>query len=202
MPSLADSYLVDSALSRSSMPTSYANQQPAGFKNRVEKVAIVGAGGQSGKFITDALIKAGKHQVTAITRADADSANAMPEGLHSVQHVDYSDHASMVTALKGQDVLVVTLSVTAPSDTQIKLIDAAVEAGVKWIIPNEWGYDIAQVAMMKDTMLYDRLVDVRKHIEKTGGNKTRWIGLSCGFWYEFSLSGTEARYGFDFDRKT
>lgn len=31
---------------------------------------------------------------------------------------------------------------------------------------------------------------------------SKWIVLSCGFWYEFSLGGTADRYGFDFHNRS
>lgn len=31
---------------------------------------------------------------------------------------------------------------------------------------------------------------------------SKWVVLSCGFWYEFSLGGTEDRYGFDFENRS
>lgn len=115
----------------------YVNQQPNGFENYVRNVAIVGAGGRSGSAIVRALTAGGKHKVTAITRPD--STNTMPAGIHEVKRVNYDSQASIVEALKGQDVLIITLHVMAPPESQTRLIDAAVEAGVKWIIPNEWG---------------------------------------------------------------
>lgn len=93
------------------------------------------------------------------------------------------------------------MAVTAPPGSQIKLIDAAVEAGVKYIMPNEWGVDLTKTEMSKDTFMSGRYMPVREHIERVGAGKTVWIGLCCGFWYEFSLAGTEARYGFDFEKK-
>ena len=182
------------------MATAFTNDQPAGLDNHVKNVAIVGAGGRSGSVIADALIKANKHRVTAITRSG--STNTMPSGLHAVQRTDYDDHSSLVKALQGQEALIITMNVTAPPESQFKLIDAAVEAGVKWIMPNEWGTDQSKVEASKDTFLFERLLSVRQHIEKVGGEKTAWVGLCCGAWYEFSLAGTEARYGFDFEKKT
>ncbi|KAK9452820.1 hypothetical protein V1511DRAFT_117742 [Dipodascopsis uninucleata] len=182
------------------MATSFVNRQPAGFRNRVKSVAIIGAGGRSGGVIADALIKGKKHRITALTRSN--STSKLPSGLHDIKEVDYNNRDSLVRALDGQDVLIITMSVMAPRDSQIKLIDAAVEAGVKWIMPNEWGGDHSNVEVSKDALLYDRIAYVREYIEKVGADKTRWISLCCGFWYEFSLAGTEARYGFDFDKKT
>ena len=181
------------------MASQFASEQPAGFKNHIENVAIVGAAGRSGGAISDALIKGKKHRVTAITRPD--STNKMPSGLHDIKTTGYDDHALLVKALEGQDALIITMSVTAPPESQTKLIDAAVEAGVKWIMPNEWGYDLSKDNTGDDIMPRARRVAVREYLDKVGTKQTQWITLCCGFWYEFSLAGTEARYGFDFDKK-
>ena len=181
------------------MSAAYANQQQAGFKNHVENIAIVGAGGRSGKFIAQALVDGGKHKVTAITRPD--STNEMLSGLHEIKHVNYDSRFSVVEALRGQDVLIITMAVTAPPESQTRLIDAAVEAGVKWIMPNEWGGDHTNGDAAKDTMIGERLIGIREYIKKVVAGKTHLIGMCCGFWYEFSLAGTEIRFGFDFDKK-
>lgn len=82
-----------------------------------------------------ALLKTGKHTITAITREDSKS--EMPKGC-KVAKVNYDDDASLVAALKGQDALVITLGVMAGKDVQQKLIRAAGEAGVPWVMPNDW----------------------------------------------------------------
>jgi NmrA-like family len=104
-----------------------------------------------------------------------------------------------VTALKGQDALIITLAFNAPPDTQKKLIEAAVTAGVHWIVPNEFGNDGSDDKRNAEIRVGVPKKAVREHIEKLG---VSWIGISCGFWYEFSLAGGEARYGFDFKNKT
>lgn len=183
------------------MAASYAKDLPAGSTNHVHNIAIVGAGGRIGSLITTALINAGKHTVTAITRSS--STTSLPPGIHTIQKADYDSHPSLVTALTGQDVLIITLSVSAPRDTQEKLIDAAVAAGVKWIMPNEWGgaHD-ADAGVAKDTLIGERLRATRAYIAAAGEARVSSLGLCCGFWYEFSLAGTEARYGFDFAKKS
>ena len=124
------------------MAISYAKDQPSSFNNHISNVAIVGAGGRSGGFITEALLKTGKHTVTAITRPD--SSNKIPDGVHSIKKANYDDHSQLVEALKGQEVLIVTMSVFAPPESQFKLIDAAAEAGVKWVMPNEWSVILSE----------------------------------------------------------
>lgn len=101
----------------------------------------------------------------------------------------------MVDALRGQDVLIITLAVTAPRDTQSKLISAAASAGVPWIFPNEWSPDGANKQMLRDMMVGARAEAPRAQIEELG--VSRWIGLSCGFWYEWSLPIGTGTFGFD-----
>ncbi|RMZ90303.1 hypothetical protein DV736_g2475, partial [Chaetothyriales sp. CBS 134916] len=163
--------------------------------NHIKKVAIVGGGGQQGKWIAEELVKGGKHDVTAITRAD--STSAIPIGLKCV-NVNYDEESTLVDALKGQDALIITMSVNAPRDSQAKLIQAAAKAGVPWILPNEWGgvYDNPQLA--QDTFIGLGNLATRKLISDLGIN---WVGVACGFWYEYSLGVSKFAYGFDFRQK-
>ncbi|KAK5721704.1 hypothetical protein LTR15_006295 [Elasticomyces elasticus] len=99
--------------------------------NHVSKVAIVGAGGNVGRFMTEALLKTGKHDVTALTREDSQS--KLLEGVKT-KIVDYSKPETLVDALRGQDALVIIISGCAPiKDIEEKLVRAAAEADVKWI---------------------------------------------------------------------
>ncbi|RYP76706.1 hypothetical protein DL770_007180 [Monosporascus sp. CRB-9-2] len=165
--------------------------------SHVKKVAIVGATGSQGKFIVDELLKLGKHEVTAITRVESKA--VIPEGV-KVAKVDYEDHSSLVAALRGQEVLIITMSVRAPRETQKKLVDAAADAEVPWILPNEWGVDQTNEALADDIFLGPPSRAVRKHIDDLG--KSSWIGVACGFWYEFSLGGTPDRFGFNFAERS
>ncbi|RFU34244.1 hypothetical protein B7463_g2085, partial [Scytalidium lignicola] len=166
-------------------------------KNYIENVAIVGVAGHVGQYITEALLKTGKHKVTAITRED--STSTLPEGVIA-KKVNYNDQKSLVDALQGQDALVITMSVFAPPDTQTKLIEAAATANVPWILPNEFGGDPVNAEMNKDNMLGEGKTKYRNQIEELG--KSSWIAIACGFWYEFSLAGGPYRYGFDFKNKS
>jgi len=179
------------------MAQKYAKDQPEGFSNHVKNIAIVGAGGQVGEYMAKALLATGKHNLTAITRPDSKS--TMPSGM-TVKKVNYDDKSSLVDALKGQDVLIITMAVTAPPETQDKLIDAAAEAGVPWILPNEYSSDPTNELMQKEIMLGPGREKVRQHIEEIG--VSAWIGFTCSFWYEYSLSAAPSTYGFDFSNKT
>ena len=142
--------------------------------------------------MTEALLRTGKHVVTAITRSG--STNPLPEGVE-VKKIDYNDHSSIVEALKGQDALIITLNPQATPGTQAKLIQAAADANVPWILPNDWSPDTANEALARDVFIFQSAQQTRELIEKLG--KSSYISVSTGFWYTWSLAVADA-YGFDF----
>ncbi|KAI1130770.1 putative oxidoreductase CipA [Nemania abortiva] len=162
--------------------------------NHVKKVAIVGATGHVGKYIVKELLDGGKHEVTAVTR----SAEGMPEGV-KVAVVSYDDPASLTKALEGQDVLIITLSVRAPQDTQTKLIEAAAAANVPFVLPNEWGIESSHGTLGVDTLMGPVAVAARKKVEELG--KSSWIAMTTGYWFVHSLAGPES-FGFDLKNKS
>jgi hypothetical protein len=101
--------------------------------------------------MTEALLKTGMHTVTAITRIESET--KIPDGVIS-KKVDYNKHETLVDALRGQDALVITLSAFTPEETAMQLINAAGEAGVAWILPNEWSPDTANEDLVKDVFVF------------------------------------------------
>lgn len=146
--------------------------------------------------MTESLLKTGKHTVTALTRPD--STSKLPEGV-KVVHVDYDNHQSLVDALKGQEALVITLSALAPRDTQSKLIKAAADAEVAWILPNEWSPDTVHEGYLQDIIVFPPAKKAKEEILSL--SKSSYIAVNTGFWYEWSLA-IPAAYGFDFENKT
>ena len=114
-----------------------------------------------------------------------------------MKKVDYASHAALVDALKGQDALVITLSVGAPPEVQTQLIDAAAEAGVPWVLPNEWGSDNAHPDI-NSIHLNAVKTQYRQRIEQLG--KSSWVGVVNNLWYEFSLGG--GYFGIDIKNRT
>ncbi|KAF4983912.1 hypothetical protein FZEAL_789 [Fusarium zealandicum] len=175
------------------MSQKYAKDQPEGFNNHIEKVAIVGAGGSVGQYLAKALAETGKHQVTAITRVG--STSKIPSGINTVS-VDYEDEDSVVAALKGQQFLAISMSVTAAPGTQEKIIKAAAKAGVPWIMPNCFGIDITNASLAKENLTGQSVMPGIKAIEETGVSS--WVAMCCSYWYEFSVAQGPQWYGFDF----
>ncbi|KAI0427026.1 putative oxidoreductase CipA [Xylaria sp. FL1042] len=162
--------------------------------NFVKKVAIVGANGTVGKYITKELLNGGKHEVTALTRGSAE----LPKGVKAAK-VSYDEPASLTKALEGQDALIITLPGRVPGDTQGKLIEAAAEANVPFVMPNGWGIESTREGLGQDTLLGPAAWAAKKKVEELG--KSSWIFMNTGFWYSHSLATAEA-YGFDLNNKS
>lgn len=173
------------------MALRYASQQASGFVNHIKNIAIVGASGNSGSYMVSALLAKKTFNITAISRAD--SKGSFPNGV-KVAHIDYEKHDTIVAALKGHDALIITMSVFAPRDSQQKLIRAAADANVPWIMPNEFGMYNTEEAQ-NDTIGPGKSQD-RQLIESLG---LSWVGLTTGFWYEHSLS-SPGMYGFEISK--
>ncbi|KAK4945986.1 hypothetical protein LTR10_014788 [Elasticomyces elasticus] len=134
--------------------------------------------------MTEALLKTGKHTVTAITRLDSQS--PLPDGV-TTRKVDYEKPETLVEALRGQDALVITLSGRSQiQQIEEKLVRAAAEAGVPWILPNEWSPDTANEDVVNDVFILKSKVATRNLIEELG--KSSYIAVVTGFWYEWSLA--------------
>ena len=131
-----------------------------------------------------------------MTRADSQS--TLPAGVKIAQ-VNYDDEASLISAFRGQQFLVITLSVRAPPDTHSKLVKAAAQAGVPYIMPNVYGSDPQNKALAEENLIGATYLKYITEVESLGAS---YISLTCGFWYEWSLALGEPWFGFDIkDRK-
>lgn len=157
----------------------------------------VQASGRVGGAFAEELLKTGKHTITALTRPD--STSSFPSGVKVVK-ADYSNHDSLVSALRGQDFLIITLAVGAPPNLHSDIVKAAVEAGIPYIMPNSYGYVSSGNKILLERDQY-AAATVQKctEIESLGA---AYVDMCCGFWYEWSLSMPEQWYGFTIkDRK-
>lgn len=100
--------------------------------------------------------------------------------------VDYDDEASLISALQGQDFLVVTLALGVPEDTHRKLNSAAAKAGVRFVLANAYGIDLYGKESLKNDLPVGKIInDNIEHAAKVG---LTWFALFTGPWYEHSLS--------------
>jgi hypothetical protein len=148
------------------------------------------ASGRIGGSFARALIAAGKHTVTALTRVG--STSAQPSGARVVE-VDYDDEAALVAALTGQQFLVISLSVLAPHDLHGRIAAAAGKARVPYVMPNAYGCPTPSV--VRDDDFYSHIV--LKALEDVAGNGfSAPVALACGVWFEWSMATGERSFGF------
>ncbi|KAL3293137.1 NAD(P)-binding protein [Colletotrichum asianum] len=149
----------------------------------VRNAALLGATGTLGPHLLKALTGAG-HSVTVIQRKE--STKEAPPGVRSVK-IDLSSFDDLVSVFKGQDVFVSAVpSPTLASDKVI--IDAAIAASVKRIIPSEFTTNL-------DTPLSRKLphvlgkVEVREYLESVvpASPSTTWTSINNGAFLELCL---------------
>ncbi|KAJ7953368.1 Isoflavone reductase-like [Quillaja saponaria] len=155
------------------------------------KVLVVGGTGYMGKRIVKASLAQG-HETYVLQRPeiglDIDKLQMLlsfkKQGAHLVE-ASFSDHRSLVDAIKQVDVVVCTMSgVHFRSHNillQLKLVEAIKEAGnIKRFLPSEFGMDPARMgyALEPGRVTFDEKMAVRKAIEEANIPFT-YISANC-----------------------
>ncbi|KIM27202.1 hypothetical protein M408DRAFT_9390 [Serendipita vermifera MAFF 305830] len=104
------------------------------------KAAVIGARGNLGKHFMQSLLASSEPKFQIIVLARASSGYAPPADHVEVFKQDLTDHTMMVNSLRGADVLVLMQGMDRDFVTVSKAaIEAAIEAGVKMVIPSDYG---------------------------------------------------------------
>jgi len=131
-------------------------------------IAVIGATGNLGPVIVDALL-AHKDHFTTITAVTANNpedpkfAELKKKGVH-IRQAKFDDKASLVHAFQGVDAVVSTVGGAAFGD-QILLVDAAAEAGVKRFVPSEFGGDTTHPHFASNAV-FQAKVKISDHIKE------------------------------------
>lgn len=115
-----------------------------------------------------------KYSVSVLSREA--SKYTPPAGVSNIK-TDYT-HDSLVQALKGQDAVVSVIAQDALLE-QIKIIDAAIDAGVKRFVPSEYGSDTRNKHSHTRVPLFVMKYQVYEHLKKNQ-DKIEWTVLSSG----------------------
>lgn len=141
-----------------------------------------------GQIVVKELLKR-DHSITLVTRDAAKTRLGFPANDKvAVVEVDFSSTESLTQALKGQQSVISLINRDQP-DAQIKVIDAALEAGVEQIIPSCFGLDttvpevhdnpsVATKAKMED-YLFSKIPSPNK--------KTSYTAISTGLFLDWAL---------------
>ncbi|KAL3419866.1 Pinoresinol reductase 1-like protein 3 [Phlyctema vagabunda] len=159
------------------------------MSQRIRTVIVAGASGTIGAPILAGLLASKLFKVSVLSRPESKA--TFPSGV-DVKRVDPEDNAGLVEALKGQDALISTVSGKV-SSLQIPLLEAAIEAGVKRIIPSEWAFH----AMRSANQELDDLVapgrPVVEFLKQKGreaeaqGKDFHWTGVDPGIFFDCCL---------------
>lgn len=128
----------------------------------------------------ESLLQCGTFNLTAISREDSSASFASKI---TVKKGDYTSSEFLESALKGQDVLIITLPDTADIDLQANFIKAATTMGVPWILPNEYGSDAANEEVSNAIVFVGSKKKYIAQIEELG--KSSWIGVVNNPWFDF-----------------
>lgn len=157
----------------------------------INKVTIIGANGTLGPSILKALLEVDTFKVSAIVRVSSKS--TYPESVTTVKVDDDLPYKQLVKVLTGQDALVISFSGNQKDDS-IKLADAAFEAGVKHIIPADYGScDSSDPKSLELIPLYLNKKDVRDHLIKVAaktrddGSTLSWTSFVTGHFFDYGL---------------
>jgi nucleoside-diphosphate-sugar epimerase len=157
-------------------------------KMAVLKVALIGANGNLGPAVLSALLSSPKLTVTVLTRSS--SSSSYPPAVRTVSISDSLPVHELTNALRGQDALVITIVCTL-IDEQIKLIDAAYAAGVKRVIPADFGScDSADEYTLDLLPVMAGKARVRTHLEHLAlqnGSALSWTSIITGHFFDHGL---------------
>ncbi|KAL5221692.1 hypothetical protein ABZP36_026405 [Zizania latifolia] len=145
-------------------------------KKKKLRILVVGGTGYIGKHVVAASARLG-HPTTALVRDLAPSVPAKAQLLQSFRDAgvtllqgDLYDHASLVRAVGGADVVISAVGARQIAD-QTKLIAAIKEAGgnVRRFVPSEFGLDVGRSGAVEPAKsIFDKKVTIRHAVEAEG----------------------------------
>ncbi|KAI0840136.1 NAD(P)-binding protein [Hypoxylon sp. FL0890] len=135
------------------------------------KIAIAAASGQLAREIIDKLVEAQKHEIIALVRKDPAQLPSLP-GVKWIQ-TTYGDKSELVRLFQGVETVLSLFPVhfDVGNATQKRLIDAAVEAGVKRFAPSEWATGVKLESALEYMPWYAGKVEVAHYLENLNKEK-------------------------------
>ncbi|KAL4802504.1 hypothetical protein BDV18DRAFT_154203 [Aspergillus unguis] len=144
-----------------------------------QNVALLGKGVLGSVLLTE-LIKS-DYKVTVLSRS-ASTTEALP-GV-TVKEVDYTSPTSLEDALRGNEIIISTLSATAIA-LQKPIIDAAIAVGAKRFIPAEYGA-MTTDPRGKDLPFHTPALEIREYLqEREQRGEIEYTVLGVGLFAHF-----------------
>jgi len=159
----------------------------------IKNVLIAGATGSLGLPILNALHEESSFNVTILSRAS--STATFPPNIPVIKVSDEYTVHELTSAFKNQDAVIIALTTSAVSadgkdGLAIRLIDAAVAAGVKRFIPGEFGANNLDPRARSLVSVYDIKGNMLEYLiakANHSNGKLTWTSISCGSWLDWAL---------------
>ncbi|KAG6363936.1 hypothetical protein INS49_009039 [Diaporthe citri] len=149
------------------------------FKN----IVIIGASGSIGSIILEAFLNTPTVTTTILQRASSSRA-ASPPSAHVVTIPDDYPHDPLVAAFANQDA-VINCVTTLAVRTQLRIIAAAAEAGVRRYVPSEYGLNNNNPAARALCPVFREKGEVQDHL-RTLEHRMEWMAVASGMWLRWS----------------
>ncbi|KAF5663511.1 hypothetical protein FHETE_7458 [Fusarium heterosporum] len=174
-----------------------------------QNILILGAG-ELGLCVLEALAHHPKRQRVSVLVRQATLDSAAPEKKKLVQRIQSlgagteaadvvgADVAGLAATFANYDIVVSCNGMGLPPGTQVKLLEAVLQAKVKRYFPWQFGMDYDIIGQGSSQDLFDEQLQVRKRLRAQ--NEVDWTIVSTGLFMSFLFL---ADFGVvDFDKKT
>lgn len=154
----------------------------------LRNITLYGAGGDNiGKAILTALLADGSFHITILARASSNT-SSYPSSVSIARVPDTLPHADLVAALRGQDAVVSGVGFNNGAlRSQYRVIDAAVEAGVRHFFPSEYGFDNGDPKSRWLSPVFKEKGEVADYLAEKAKQHPgfSWTAVATGIWVEW-----------------
>ncbi|KAJ4113868.1 hypothetical protein NW768_011398 [Fusarium equiseti] len=151
------------------------------FKN----IAIVGASGRVGAFITKALHQSNQFNLTVVTRVSS-KITEYPSPINVIQVPDDYPYAEVVNAFRGNDAVILAVGFAGEHHLP-SLARASIEAGVKRLIASGFGVDASNQAAAEVFPVAENKVAMIKDLRSLEQPGWSWTDVACGVFLDFCI---------------
>ncbi|KAI4213932.1 MAG: hypothetical protein LQ351_003627 [Letrouitia transgressa] len=151
----------------------------------LKNVVIIGAGGNLGPSILEALEKNPAYTITVVTRKGSSSTFSSHIKVFRIDDSFPSDQ--LAEAFKGQDV-VINLSPPVDVDQHKTVIDIAAQAGIKRYLPGEFGSDTENKDFVALVPVFHAKLEILNYLKSKESTGLTWTGVANGAFFDWGLN--------------
>jgi nucleoside-diphosphate-sugar epimerase len=148
-------------------------------------IVIIGASGAIGSVILEAFLNTPSVTITILQRASS-SKTIFPPSVRVVSIPDNYPHDSLVAAFTNQDA-VINCVTTLAVRTQLRIISAAAEAGVRRFVPSEYGLNNNNPAARALCSVFREKGEVQDYL-RTLEDRMEWMSFAVVMWLKWSAT--------------